>query len=154
MLSLLPGRVGKKDVATTELAEAKEVGPQAAPAWQGFLRCALSPHPTPAAPQRNTIIIPRRPRLIVPGLTAPTLAPCHGMHSFARARKYGSSSLQRGASEEDIAKYSKRTVRVTREQNAECKRLLQLLGMPIVDVSSCPNHLLTTVCDASQQSQL
>lgn len=37
--------------------------------------------------------------------------------------------------EEEIAKYSKRTVRVTREHNDECRRLLKLMGVPIVDVS-------------------
>ena len=36
---------------------------------------------------------------------------------------------------EDVAKYSKRTVRVTREHNDDCKRLLQLMGIPIVEVS-------------------
>ena len=30
--------------------------------------------------------------------------------------------------EEEIEKYSKRTVRVTREHNEECKRLLRLMG--------------------------
>ena len=35
---------------------------------------------------------------------------------------------QRGATEEEQAKYSKRSVRVTREQNEDCKRLLRLAG--------------------------
>ncbi|KAK9786073.1 hypothetical protein WJX73_007328 [Symbiochloris irregularis] len=38
--------------------------------------------------------------------------------------------------EEEIAKYSKRTVRVTREHNDECRRLLKLMGVPIVDAPS------------------
>lgn len=31
---------------------------------------------------------------------------------------------------EDIEKFSRRTVRVTREHNAECKKLLELMGIP------------------------
>ena len=42
--------------------------------------------------------------------------------------------MQTGTAE-DVAKYSKRTVRVTREHNDDCKRLLQLMGIPIVEVS-------------------
>lgn len=38
--------------------------------------------------------------------------------------------------EEEIAKYSKRTVRVTREHNEDCRRLLRLMGVPIVDAPS------------------
>lgn len=34
---------------------------------------------------------------------------------------------------EDMEKFSRRTVRVTKEQNAECKRLLKLMGIPYVD---------------------
>ncbi len=43
--------------------------------------------------------------------------------------------LQAG-NEEDIEKYSKRTVRVTREHNEECKRLLKLMGVPIIEAPS------------------
>ncbi|OQE29643.1 hypothetical protein PENSTE_c002G07609 [Penicillium steckii] len=34
---------------------------------------------------------------------------------------------------EDIEKFSRRTVRVTREHNAECKKLLTLMGVPYID---------------------
>jgi flap endonuclease-1 len=37
---------------------------------------------------------------------------------------------------EEIEKYSKRTVRVTKQHNDECKRLLVLLGVPIIEVRS------------------
>lgn len=36
----------------------------------------------------------------------------------------------------DIEKYSKRTVRVTAQHNEECRRLLQLMGVPVIEVSS------------------
>ncbi|KAI9888354.1 MAG: Elongation of fatty acids protein 2 [Vezdaea aestivalis] len=34
---------------------------------------------------------------------------------------------------EDVEKFSRRTVRVTKEHNAECKRLLKLMGVPYID---------------------
>ncbi|OKL63597.1 Flap endonuclease 1 [Talaromyces atroroseus] len=34
---------------------------------------------------------------------------------------------------EDMERYSRRTVRVTREHNAECKKLLKLMGVPYID---------------------
>ena len=43
--------------------------------------------------------------------------------------------LQAG-NQEDVEKYSKRTVRVTREHNEECKRLLGLMGVPVVEAPS------------------
>lgn len=46
---------------------------------------------------------------------------------------------------EEVEKYSKRTVRVTRQHNDECKRLLTLMGVPIIEarppVPSCPQSL-------------
>lgn len=33
-----------------------------------------------------------------------------------------------------MAKYSKRTVRVTQQHNEECRRLLRLMGVPVVVV--------------------
>ncbi len=38
----------------------------------------------------------------------------------------------------DIEKYSKRTVRVTPQHNEECRRLLRLMGVPVVEV--CPKQ--------------
>jgi hypothetical protein len=40
--------------------------------------------------------------------------------------------------EADVAKYSKRTVRVTRQHNEECRRLLRLMGVPVVEVGPGP----------------
>jgi len=34
---------------------------------------------------------------------------------------------------EEVDKFSRRTVRVTKEHNEECKRLLRLMGVPYVD---------------------
>ncbi|KAK9823030.1 hypothetical protein WJX81_001004 [Elliptochloris bilobata] len=38
--------------------------------------------------------------------------------------------------EADVAKYSKRTVRVTQQHNEECRRLLRLMGVPVVEAPS------------------
>ncbi len=35
----------------------------------------------------------------------------------------------------DVEKYSKRTIRVTQVHNDECKKLLRLMGVPVVEVS-------------------
>jgi flap endonuclease-1 len=35
-----------------------------------------------------------------------------------------------------VEKYSKRTVRVTREHNEDCKRLLRLMGVPVMEAPS------------------
>ncbi len=43
--------------------------------------------------------------------------------------------MMQAGNQEDIAKYSKRTVRVTQQHNDECKRLLTLMGVPIINVS-------------------
>jgi hypothetical protein len=43
--------------------------------------------------------------------------------------------------EADIEKYSKRTVRVTPQHNEECRRLLRLMGVPVVEV--CHLHFCT-----------
>ena len=45
------------------------------------------------------------------------------------------SVIMQAGNQEDIAKYSKRTVRVTQQHNDECKRLLTLMGVPIINVS-------------------
>lgn len=36
----------------------------------------------------------------------------------------------------DMDKFSKRLVRVTRDHNEDCKTLLRLMGVPVIDVSS------------------
>ena len=42
--------------------------------------------------------------------------------------------LPQAGDQEALEKYSKRTVKVTREHNEECKRLLSLMGVPYVEV--------------------
>ena len=49
--------------------------------------------------------------------------------------QHSSLALMQTGNQEDIAKYSKRTIRVTQQHNDECKRLLTLMGVPIINVS-------------------
>ncbi|DBA88491.1 hypothetical protein WJX79_008640 [Trebouxia sp. C0005] len=48
--------------------------------------------------------------------------------------------------QEDIAKYSKRTVRVTQQHNDECKRLLTLMGVPIINAPSEAESQCAAMC--------
>eukprot|EP01111_Echinosteliopsis_oligospora_P009365 TRINITY_DN2726_c0_g1_i2.p1 TRINITY_DN2726_c0_g1~~TRINITY_DN2726_c0_g1_i2.p1 ORF type:complete len:288 (-),score=91.93 TRINITY_DN2726_c0_g1_i2:960-1823(-) len=55
---------------------------------------------------------------------------------------------------EDIAKFAKRSVRVTKVHNDECKRLLQLMGVPIVEApceaeAQCAAMVRAGICYAT-----
>jgi flap endonuclease-1 len=50
----------------------------------------------------------------------------------AEANEAAEEAKETGTAEE-VEKFSRRTVRVTREHNAECKRLLKLMGVPYID---------------------
>lgn len=47
---------------------------------------------------------------------------------------------------EDVAKYSKRTIRVSREQTEECRRLLRLMGVPVLDAPSEAEAQCASLC--------
>ena len=46
------------------------------------------------------------------------------------------SLLQESGDADAIEKYSKRSVKVTREHNEECMKLLRLMGVPVVEAPS------------------
>lgn len=48
--------------------------------------------------------------------------------------------------QETIEKYSKRTVRVTQKHNEECKRLLALMGIPIIEAPSEAEAQCASMC--------
>ena len=56
------------------------------------------------------------------------------------ARREGANAELEAAKEagdkEAIEKFSKRTIRVTPEQNEDCKKLLRLMGIPVIDAPS------------------
>ncbi len=44
--------------------------------------------------------------------------------------------MQEAGDNEAIEKFSKRTIKVTREMNDECKKMLRLLGVPVIEAPS------------------
>lgn len=54
-------------------------------------------------------------------------------------RKEAQESLDKAVetgNEEDIAKFNKRVVRVTKQHNEDCKKLLRLMGLPVIEAPS------------------
>lgn len=79
-------------------------------------------------------LVNKRPLYVFDG-KPPTLK--SGELAKRTARKFEAKEAAEEAKEvgtaEDIEKFSRRTVRVTREHNEECKRLLKLMGVPYMD---------------------
>jgi 5'-3' exonuclease len=42
--------------------------------------------------------------------------------------------VSQAGTEADVEKYSKRTVKVTKQHNEDCRKLLRLMGVPVVEV--------------------
>jgi 5'-3' exonuclease len=51
---------------------------------------------------------------------------------------------------EDIEKYSKRTVKVTKQHNDDCKRLLRLMGVPVVEATSEAEAQCAALCKSGK----
>ncbi|KAL9427149.1 hypothetical protein AB3S75_033863 [Citrus x aurantiifolia] len=51
---------------------------------------------------------------------------------------------------EDIEKFSKRTVKVTKQHNDDCKRLLKLMGVPVVEAPSEAEAQCAALCKSGQ----
>lgn len=51
---------------------------------------------------------------------------------------------------DEIEKYSKRTVKVTRQHNEDCKKLLRLMGVPVVDAHSEAEAECAALCKSGK----
>ncbi|KAI4349850.1 hypothetical protein L6164_010398 [Bauhinia variegata] len=51
---------------------------------------------------------------------------------------------------EDIEKFSKRTVKVTKQHNEDCKRLLRLMGVPVIEAPSEAEAQCAVLCKAGK----
>ncbi|CAN6467484.1 unnamed protein product [Victoria cruziana] len=58
-------------------------------------------------------------------------------------------AIETGA-KEDIEKYSKRTVKVTRQHNEDCKKLLRLMGVPVVEAPSEAEAECASLCKSGK----
>uniref|UniRef100_A0A6S8GZ49 XPG N-terminal domain-containing protein n=1 Tax=Dunaliella tertiolecta TaxID=3047 RepID=A0A6S8GZ49_DUNTE len=53
---------------------------------------------------------------------------------------------QESGNQEEIEKYSKRSIKVTKQHNEECKELLRLMGVPIVDAATEAEAQCSSMC--------
>lgn len=56
------------------------------------------------------------------------------------------AGAQEAGNKEDVEKYSKRTVKVTRQHNEDCKKLLRMMGVPVVEAPSEAEAECASLC--------
>ncbi|KAK1293970.1 Flap endonuclease 1 [Acorus calamus] len=61
-------------------------------------------------------------------------------------------TAQAEGDKESIEKFSKRTVKVTKQHNDDCKRLLRLMGVPVIEMKSLISYLISRLRRKQRQS--
>lgn len=71
-------------------------------------------------------------------------------HVRAAEATAGLDKAREAGNQEDIEKFSKRTVRATQQQSLDCKRLLQLMGVPVIDAPCEAESTCAALCAAEK----
>nr|KJB81159.1 hypothetical protein B456_013G131700 [Gossypium raimondii] len=67
----------------------------------------------------------------------------------ANATEYLQQAMETG-NKDDIEKFSKRTVKVTKQHNEDCKRLLRLMGVPVIEAPSEAEAQCAALCKSGK----